>query len=60
MFRSSENEHFDVKLCSEVKGVLYLQNFEAAVQDNVLVNGQPWEEAADVEGDTQKCVAVKS
>lgn len=28
-----------------------VQNFEAAVQDNVLVNGLPWEEAADVEGD---------
>ncbi|XP_019114684.1 kinetochore-associated protein NSL1 homolog isoform X1 [Larimichthys crocea] len=26
-----------------------LANFEAAVQDNVLVNGQPWEEAPDVE-----------
>lgn len=28
-----------------------MQNFEAAVQDNVLVRGQPWEEAPDVEGD---------
>ncbi|KAL3052111.1 hypothetical protein OYC64_004796 [Pagothenia borchgrevinki] len=26
-----------------------LANFEAAVQENVLVNGQPWEEAPDVE-----------
>ena len=33
---------------------LYLQNFEAAVQDNVLVNGQPWQEAPDVEGDFTK------
>ncbi|XP_068610081.1 kinetochore-associated protein NSL1 homolog isoform X2 [Brachionichthys hirsutus] len=36
----------------ETKGVLLrdlLANFEAAVQDNVLVNGQPWEEAPDVE-----------
>ncbi|XP_039980426.1 kinetochore-associated protein NSL1 homolog [Xiphias gladius] len=28
-----------------------LANFEAAVQDNVLVNGRPWEEAPDVEED---------
>ncbi|XP_022614677.1 kinetochore-associated protein NSL1 homolog [Seriola dumerili] len=28
-----------------------LANFEAAVQENVLVNGQPWEEAPDVEED---------
>lgn len=27
-----------------------VQNFEAAVQDNLLVNGQPWEEAPDAEG----------
>lgn len=31
---------------------LCLQNFEAAVQVNVLVKGQPWEEAPDVEGDS--------
>lgn len=30
---------------------LKLQNFEAAVQANVLVNGRPWEEAPDDEGD---------
>lgn len=29
-----------------------MQNFEAAVQDNVLVNGRPWEEAPDVEGES--------
>ncbi|XP_037605812.1 kinetochore-associated protein NSL1 homolog [Sebastes umbrosus] len=28
-------------------------NFEAAVQDNVLVNGLPWEEAADVEAEDE-------
>ncbi|XP_053301774.1 kinetochore-associated protein NSL1 homolog [Pleuronectes platessa] len=28
-----------------------LMNFEAAVQDNVLVNGKPWEEAPDAEED---------
>lgn len=41
-----------LKLCSVVKSVFVsVQNFESAVQDNVLVNGQPWEEAPDVEGD---------
>ncbi|CAK6979353.1 kinetochore-associated protein NSL1 homolog [Scomber scombrus] len=38
----------------EVKQALLselLANFEAAVQDNVLVNGLPWEEAPDVEED---------
>ncbi|XP_053193541.1 kinetochore-associated protein NSL1 homolog [Scomber japonicus] len=38
----------------EVKEALLqelLANFEAAVQDNVLVNGLPWEEAPDVEED---------
>ncbi|KAG7999484.1 Kinetochore-associated protein NSL1-like protein, partial [Nibea albiflora] len=34
----------------ETKPEHRVQNFEAAVQDNVLVNGQPWEEAPDVEG----------
>ncbi|XP_041814879.1 kinetochore-associated protein NSL1 homolog isoform X2 [Chelmon rostratus] len=41
-------------VAEETKRVLLqelLANFEAAVQDNVLVNGQPWEEAADVEED---------
>lgn len=28
-----------------------MQNFEAAVQDNVLVNGESWEEAPDDGGD---------
>lgn len=31
---------------------LSVQNFEAAVQDNVLVNGESWEEAPDDEGDS--------
>ncbi|XP_067428441.1 kinetochore-associated protein NSL1 homolog isoform X1 [Thunnus thynnus] len=38
----------------DVKRVLLqelLANFEAAVQDNVLVNGQSWEEAPDVEAE---------
>ncbi|KAA8582907.1 hypothetical protein FQN60_015453, partial [Etheostoma spectabile] len=30
-----------------------LANFEAAVQDNVLVNGQPWDEAPDVEAEDE-------
>ncbi|XP_008300033.1 kinetochore-associated protein NSL1 homolog [Stegastes partitus] len=30
-----------------------LANFEAAVQVNVLVNGQPWEEAPDVEAEDE-------
>nr|XP_046228780.1 kinetochore-associated protein NSL1 homolog [Scatophagus argus] len=30
-----------------------LANFEAAVQDNVLVNGQPWEQAPDIEVEDQ-------
>ncbi|KAM7395932.1 hypothetical protein PAMA_007282 [Pampus argenteus] len=30
-----------------------LANFEAAVQDNVLVNGQPWDEAPDVDGEDE-------
>ncbi|XP_031722058.1 kinetochore-associated protein NSL1 homolog [Anarrhichthys ocellatus] len=40
----------------ETKRVLLqelLANFEAAVQDNVLVNGQPWEEAPDVEAEDE-------
>ncbi|KAM9339276.1 kinetochore-associated protein NSL1 homolog [Symphorus nematophorus] len=39
-------------VAEETKRVLLqelLANFEAAVQDNVLVNGQPWQEAPDVE-----------
>ncbi|KAI3363881.1 hypothetical protein L3Q82_001481 [Scortum barcoo] len=38
----------------ETKRVLLqelLANFEAAVQDNVLVNGLPWDEAPDIEED---------
>ncbi|XP_070705868.1 kinetochore-associated protein NSL1 homolog [Pempheris klunzingeri] len=41
-------------LAEETKRVLLQElqaNFEAAVQDNVLVNGQPWEEAPDVAED---------
>ncbi|XP_035534756.1 kinetochore-associated protein NSL1 homolog [Morone saxatilis] len=40
------------EVAEETKRVLVqelLANFEAAVQDNVLVNGQPWQEAPDVE-----------
>ncbi|XP_054474729.1 kinetochore-associated protein NSL1 homolog [Anoplopoma fimbria] len=40
----------------ETKRVLLqelLANFEAAVQDNVLVNGQPWEEAPDAEAEDE-------
>ncbi|XP_040017056.2 kinetochore-associated protein NSL1 homolog [Gasterosteus aculeatus] len=40
----------------ETKRVLLqelLTNFEGAVQDNVLVNGQPWEEAPDVEAEDE-------
>ncbi|XP_040920476.1 kinetochore-associated protein NSL1 homolog [Toxotes jaculatrix] len=42
------------EISEETKRVLVqelLANFEAAVQDNVLVNGQPWEEAPDVQED---------
>ncbi|XP_036942959.1 kinetochore-associated protein NSL1 homolog [Acanthopagrus latus] len=42
------------EVAEETKRVLLqelLANFEAAVQDNVLVNGRPWEEAADDEED---------
>lgn len=46
-----------LKLFSSNK-YLYLQNFEAAVHDNVLVNGQTWEEAPDVEGDSL-CRSIK-
>lgn len=35
-------------LCLNVCGSL--QNFEAAVRLNVLVDGQPWDEAPDLEG----------
>ncbi|XP_072218327.1 kinetochore-associated protein NSL1 homolog isoform X2 [Leuresthes tenuis] len=41
-------------VAEETKQVLLqelLANFEAAVQVNVLVNGQPWDEAPDVEED---------
>nr|XP_043905550.1 kinetochore-associated protein NSL1 homolog isoform X1 [Solea senegalensis] len=40
------------EMAEETKRVLLqelLANFEAAVQDNVLVNGEPWEEAPDEE-----------
>lgn len=40
----------------ETKRVLLqelLANFEAAVQDNVLVNGQPWQEAPDAEAEDE-------
>ncbi|XP_018538469.1 kinetochore-associated protein NSL1 homolog [Lates calcarifer] len=42
------------EIAEETKRVLLqelLANFEAAVQDNVLVNGQRWEEAPDAEED---------
>ncbi|KAM9703204.1 kinetochore-associated protein NSL1 homolog [Menidia menidia] len=42
------------EVAEETKRVLLeelLANFEAAVQINVLVNGQPWEDAPDVEDD---------
>lgn len=38
-----------LKVCLSVS----LQNFEAAIQDNVLVKGLSWEEAPDVEGATK-------
>ncbi|XP_071323928.1 kinetochore-associated protein NSL1 homolog [Trachinotus anak] len=46
--------HGQPDTAEETKRVLLqelLANFEVAVQDNVLVNGQPWEEAPDVEED---------
>ncbi|KAG8011478.1 Kinetochore-associated protein NSL1-like protein [Nibea albiflora] len=44
------------EIAEDTKRVLLqelLANFEAAVQDNVLVNGQPWEEAPDVEAEEE-------
>lgn len=40
--------------------LLCLQNFEAAVQVNVLVKGQPWDEAPDVEGDSSSLSHFKT
>uniref|UniRef100_UPI0037E87BD6 kinetochore-associated protein NSL1 homolog n=1 Tax=Semicossyphus pulcher TaxID=241346 RepID=UPI0037E87BD6 len=43
-------------VAEETKRVLIeelLANFEAAVQENVLVNGQPWEEAPDDEAESE-------
>ncbi|XP_049914065.1 kinetochore-associated protein NSL1 homolog isoform X1 [Epinephelus moara] len=48
--------HGQEDVAEETKRVLLqelLANFEAAVQDNVLVNGQPWEEAPDVEAEDE-------
>lgn len=39
-----------VETVQQWKVFVSVQNFEAAVQDNLLVNGQPWEEAPDAEG----------